>query len=453
MSRQYVQSTYKTRSSVVSHGCLYFDSSLGHHVNHGYFWNRSAAQGQFFWEAWVNADIGAEYIISDGYGGAHNLLFGLNGANPCSPGGNIYSSGTVSFGSNDTFLPGEWHHVAVGWDGTNIRTYIDGVPSAATAFSGTRQTTNDASEGTLFIGGSTHSNYKGFIKCVRGFEGVSPLASPANAFHPDQDFVAAFSKTDNTTLAASFVADYTMPAAIVPDLSGGFGGSVHPGRLREGNDTDAGTFGGGYYAAVGSLPPWRSVLFAAPAYTGSVTSTPGGAVVFDAFERDNVTYAWANSLGLGTAPTGQTWTATAWGILGTYAFQSINSSNQFAVIETGKSDYDARMTRKAGTSNTPSLVVRYTDSSNYVEIQMDASGQCAVVEYISGVGNTLASGGAFGTSWLTLRGVTSGTNLTVYLDGSGTPIRDVTMNVALTGSKAGMVSQVPLHRVKSFTVY
>lgn len=445
-----------TSNTSIGSVCLYFNRDNGQHVNHGYFWQRNVQHYYFFWEAWINAEVGAEYIISDGYGGAHNLLFGCGGGNPCAMAGNVYSSGLVSFGSVDSFLPGEWHHVAVGWDGTQIVTFLNGVPSGVTAFAGPRETNTSPADGVLFVGGSTHSNYKGYIKCMRGFEmatGVDLPISLNQTLKPTVVFKAALClDSGNTVYPSQFLADYTTPMETIPDMSAGYLGATHAGILRDGNDQDIGIYDG-YYATVATLPVWRPITFTAPLYTGSVTATPANAVIFDAFERTNVTYAWANTLGLGTAPTGQAWSNTSWGILGTYAYQSVYGSVQYATADAAKTDCDVRLVRKTGYANYPSVTTRYTDIDNLIRVDMNNAGGCAVVQRVGGVQTLLTSGGSFGNSWTTLRVVSSGTNLKVYLDNSGSPIANVTMSGALTGTHVGMMSPGPTDRIKSITVY
>lgn len=51
-------------------------------VDFGQFWSNNAGVniGLMFWEFWCRPDSGANYIISDGYGGAHAVLLGFNGA-------------------------------------------------------------------------------------------------------------------------------------------------------------------------------------------------------------------------------------------------------------------------------------------------------------------------------------------------------------------------------------
>ena len=78
------------------------------HVNHGPFWPPQVSGvevnfgTQFFWESWV-CPLGSGYLISDGYGGSHALLWGFNG----SPGpvyGNIWN-GTAIQSFYDTTIP------------------------------------------------------------------------------------------------------------------------------------------------------------------------------------------------------------------------------------------------------------------------------------------------------------------------------------------------------------
>lgn len=435
-----------------SNYCLTFDHSLGQHVNHGYFWPRNGTFGDFFWESWVNGSAGAEYIVSDGYGGAHTLLFGLSGGAPCTLAGNIWNgSGTQSFSANDSFATDEWHHVAVGWDGTNIITYIDGVPSKLTAFSGTRSSGNGASDGVLYVGGSTHSNYSGQIRNLRGFENIMPLSSPYSVFRPDKDFRAAYVEpSGDAVIGAAFVADYTTPANIIADYSAGYQGATHPGILRNGNDEDTGAFGDADYES-SNFPTWTTMDFVAPTYSGSITPTPAGVIVFDAFERDNVTYAWGDDLGLGTAPTGQTWADSGhWGILETRAFSSINSGVCRATVNVGQANQDVRYSR-TDTSTFTSVIARYTDANNYLYAQPDQFGQMVIAEVVAGVTTNLKTGGSFGTTWDEIKLVASGSNVTVYLDDVITHATATT--TLLTGNGAGLESQVPYYRVNTFSVY
>jgi hypothetical protein len=207
---------------------LHCDLTYHQHVNHGYFWDRTAEFGKFLYEAWVSPETGAEYLISDGYGGAHNLLWGFGGFSSGygSMTGNItLDAVAASFSSIDGIYAGDWHHVAVGWDGNYIYTWVDGVISKRVAATGVRKTSGDISEGGLFIGGSNHSNYAGYIRMIRGIEGYFPLL-PAS-YVPEANFRNAFLFGPGSRQSGChFLADYSTPASIVEDISDGFSNGV-----------------------------------------------------------------------------------------------------------------------------------------------------------------------------------------------------------------------------------
>src|SRR4051794_1550599 len=103
--------------------------NLGCHVDHGWFWPEPGAGLGL---GWFHADFivryGSEgYVVSDGYGGAHALLFGFAGGALT---GNVYTGQnpiSVSFGGHYQAAPGEWLHGAVDWDGQKIRVYVNGI--------------------------------------------------------------------------------------------------------------------------------------------------------------------------------------------------------------------------------------------------------------------------------------------------------------------------------------
>ena len=68
-------------------------------VDYGNFWPAYTELGPFFWEFWAMpmGDAGATYMLSDGYGGLHALLFGVASLNSSEP--NRYEmSGNVNDG-------------------------------------------------------------------------------------------------------------------------------------------------------------------------------------------------------------------------------------------------------------------------------------------------------------------------------------------------------------------
>ena len=236
-------------------------------VYHGGFWPASVnLTGGFFWDLWVKPQTPAiqnnGYLISDGWGGAHALLFGLNQQ----PGsttlqvlqGNVYTgTNTVSYTADDGLYPGEWGHVAVCWDSANgfLYVYIDGIPCMRQAFSGPRQSPTTVNNGgnDLNIGGSNHSNFNGCIAACRGFEGTCVLgfASPGEyAFAPQWPLPPWSFLNSGSWTACNFLADYTVPGRrLVPDLApyGYVDGSgsprTHPGFLWGSNTAAGGNIG------------------------------------------------------------------------------------------------------------------------------------------------------------------------------------------------------------------
>ena len=159
-------------------------------VDYGNFWPAFTELGPFFWEFWAmpGNDAGATYMLSDGYGGLHALLFGFSNLSASEFGryemsGNLNdglsgSAHIFSFGSDSGPVPGEWGHLAVGWDGQHIITYFDGVPVGKTPYALPRQSTGIGNgAGRLLIGGSDHANFHGRIAQVRGYEGSNPRMS------------------------------------------------------------------------------------------------------------------------------------------------------------------------------------------------------------------------------------------------------------------------------------
>lgn len=208
-------------------------------VDYDYFFDSPGDLGRFFWEFWAmpGADAGGTYLLSDGHGGAHALLFGFGNFGTTEPGryqfiGNVWDgAGFVSFSSDEGPAVGEWGHFAVGWDGKEIVTYLNGVPVGRTPFAGPRREGGyNNGGGRLLIGGSDHSNLIGRIAQVRGFEGANPREGPSglgptrtrSAYAPDTVF----------RTGGQLLSNYFEPRQTVADLSAGFRGTLHAGRLR-----------------------------------------------------------------------------------------------------------------------------------------------------------------------------------------------------------------------------
>ncbi len=93
-----------------------------------------------FYEFWVKPYDSAEYVISTGYGGSHVALFGFGGgtSGKMMLAGNMYYNGSpiVSLSGQDTIPTNTVHNIAFAYDGAYITTFIDGVPSKRTAYTG-----------------------------------------------------------------------------------------------------------------------------------------------------------------------------------------------------------------------------------------------------------------------------------------------------------------------------
>lgn len=333
---------------------LVFNPASNHHVFHGNFWPSGVNLSKvFFWEAWVKPDTSNGYIISEGYGGLHSLLFGTVGvgANYNNITGNVTDgSSALSFGSDDGAIPGEWIHYAVGSDGNKIVTYVNGVPSGVVTYS---QSVRQAQQGTMFVGGSGHSNLGGSLAMIRGFEGSNPLVGTfdnANrmlvGFRPETRFSGQAQQRSYSApeLYPAFLVDYTTPATIIPDLSPvGYNGGKHPGQLWSTTGIGDGGINSGFgQNAVPSkypLPKFTpdlaapyTAVDAAPSVPTSATLTspgiPSGALIFDSFSKVDSTLAFDNaSPSLGSTEAGAS--------LGALAWENNTPSNTLTITATG----------------------------------------------------------------------------------------------------------------------
>src|SRR5947209_1266182 len=440
-------------------------------VDYGSFWPEGVDLGHFFWEVWAMPGNNAysSYMISDGYGGAHALLFGFFSSgtpNHYSLYGNIYTGvGSIAFNSEEGPVPGEWAHLAVGWDGHNITTYYDGVPVGRTAFAGPRRTIGPASGGgRLFIGGSDHNNVPGRIAQVRGYEGSNPReGAPESAFAPETVF----------SLGGNFLTYYFRPSRNVADLSHGYNGSAHAGLL-------CGVTRGIFYGCADSpLPQFVSDStapdFSNPTNPGHIVSpvdappasAPAGARVYDSFSRSNSPSILGSVGGLGSTEGGtagqklwQTDRAVSepqpFGILNERAVL-LGNDRSVAWVSTGSStgNLDVRVNRHPGSGGSgmnTGLSFRVLDSNNYFfAYTSDTDGDLSkpktltVGYYQSGVRTNLAAEVPMPDSWnIMLRVVTTSTgSISVYADdelvySSNSSIMATATGAGLYNNSAGM---------------
>jgi hypothetical protein len=454
-------------------------------VDYGAFWPENVDLGHFFWEFWAmpGDDAGATYMLSDGYGGAHALLFGVADFNTSEPGryelfGNIFDGvkHDNNFGSDQGPAIGEWGHFAVGWDGQNIITYFDGVPVGKAPFHGPRRTPGPAGGGgRLLIGGSDHNNWRGRIAQVRGYEGFNPREGSTGSVE------ASFAPQTVFSVGGNLLSYYFRSSPrLIADLSLGYGGVSHQGFLR-------GTTTGIIFYCETCPPPKFVVDPTAPNFANgtpspqSTTSSPpvppNGALVFDSFSRANSTYIFGGHGGLGSTEGGtagtQAWqtdrapaSSQPFGILNSIAVLLGNDA-ALAWVPTGSStgNIDVRVDRSRGRWGRgihTGLSFRVLDAENFFfAYTSDADGTSGgqilrVGYYQNGNRVDLQTGAPMPPNWTTLRVITTNNGgLNIYAD--ATLVYSTTSLLMRAASGAGLYNNTSglglVNRWDNFTVF
>ncbi len=458
-------------------------------VDYGYYFEPDRDLGHFYWEFWAmpGANAGATYLVSDGYGGAHALLFGVSFYGQSEPNryqlfGDIWDSSHVTtyFSSDEGPAVGEWGHCAVGWDGREIVTYFNGVPVGRTAFIGPRRSGGFINGGgRLLIGGSDHNNFIGRIAQFRGYEDANPRENTDGVAGDTTH--AAFAPETIFRLGGNALSNFFNETQTVDDLSTGLYGSLHPGLLR------------------GTLYPYGLLTFCeecprpqyvidptAPDFSTAtdssqrqytVPSAPGGALIFDSFTRKNSTYILEGNGGLGAteggAQAGQMWRtdtpATSRQPFGILNERAVLLANKRALawvsIANAPNSLDIRVDRhpgRWGAGLDTGLSFRVEDASNYFfaytgESNQDAGVRALTVGYVQGGQRTeLATGVLVPRDWQTLRVVTSAAGaFSVYADGtllysSSSVLMSNATGAGLYNDHAGLGLA---NRWDSFTIY
>jgi hypothetical protein len=454
-------------------------------VDYGNFWPEFTNLGHTFWEFWAmpSANASTTYMLSDGYGGLHALLFGFNNIGATEPNryqffgnmndGVIASSHVVTFGSDQGPAPNEWGHFAVGWDGSNIITYLNGVPVGRKAYPFPRQSTGAGTgSGRLLIGGSDHQNFSGRIAQVRGFEGSNPRenTSVESSFAPETVF----------SPAGNLLSWYFIPGPTVADLSQGYLNTTHIGTPR-------GTSLGVLNSCPGcptpqfvfdpTAPNFATNTPSQPAPTPVAAAPPAGALVFDSFSRANSTYLFGAKGGLGSTESGsagpQVWQMDEdgnqrkqFGILNGIGVV-LADSPAVSWVSTGSvtADLDVRVSRKVGgwgSGVSTGLSFRVRNNANYFYAfthALPGSPQIQVLEvgyFLDGFRTTLVSNVTIPQNWSDLRVVTrENGNIQVFLGSSA--IYSTTELVLSHESKAGLYSDARgmalVNRWDNFSVY
>ena len=420
-------------------------------VDYGYYWPWSSVElGHFFWEFWAmpGNNAGATYLLSDGYGGAHALLFGFGHYGASDPGryqlfGDIFDgvldlSHITFFGSDQGPAVGEWGHFAVGWDGQNIITYLNGVPVGKTAFAGPRHTPGAAGGGgKLLIGGSDHNNLVGRIAQVRGYEDSNPRESSAG---PGRSGVeTSFAPQTVFEVGGSLLSYYFRPAQKVADLSFGYNDRTHvgiPRGTRDGVPYDCGSCPPPQFVIDPSAPGFATGTAPSPVNNPSPAPVPAGARVFDSFGRGNSTYLFGAKGGLGLTEGGAAG-RPAWitnqdssqqkpfGILNGVAVL-LGNDTCLGWVPTGSTtgNLEVRIDRRPGTWGSgisTGLGFRVVNNQNYFFVYANGGSSehqaLTIGYYLDGQRTTLATGLAMPSTWTTLRVITkSSGSVDIYAD-------------------------------------
>lgn len=369
------------------------------------------------------ATVGAEYWISEGFGGAHALLAGFGGGPPFGITGNVYNGvSNTSFSASYQAQMNEWMHVEITWDGTSIWVLVNGIVCGKTAFAGPRR----SQFGQLMIGGSEHSNFVGRIAQVRAWEGQTRpgLLTYGIGNGPDRYFA---DERHGLSVPCQFATSYINAGDTFPDLSAGFGGRQHPGHSYQGNGFSMSTLDPHPSRVVDTTAPFgnqfdvaRTRTFATPA------AVPSAAKIWDSFGRDDSIEEFSKVPTPGSTEGGSLgvlpWEHTAgyWGIFdGCMVGLSFSA---YARVPNNSADMDVRVGRvlAAGLYNV-TAAARITANllSGWVAHATLSVGGVPTVTLTRPDNSTVGVDTPINATWTHLRLVTSGTTITVYVDDGG----------------------------------
>jgi len=491
---------------------IYVDG-FAQHINHGNYWfpGGTALTNTMRWEAIGQGDPWnpSGYIIADGYGGSHALLFSGTSGNITFFDGVIQQ--IVTFGGDDTPPPGVFSHVQVAitpdaFGNSWIGVWVNGVPIGQTIVPGgaspwTRVTAGIGS-GTLYIGGSSHSNYKGYIAQIRGYDNVAAIDIAWNQAFIPQRF---FGGQDINAVPCTFLASYMNPLlGITPDLSAGYdsnGGfttkTQHPGypyNVTGLAQIDQGEQGNQPPSAY-PLPSIRYVQNAPfdanyietpPSRGFTPTPPPPGCKLFDSFSRPDQTYFHSAAPDIGSIEFSSFGPVQAWrtaypGNQPPFTPQYVMLFNRSPIwianepvwmyVQNDSPDMDVRGTRRntVGTSSDGQIGLAFRvqdDNNGWAGIYINIIGNNGVLlasefrlfTIIAGIANLVASAPiAANDPWQILSVTTVGNTITLYADGvQQIQVIDPTFNTALgCGISSGISAGTPssLARCFDWTVF
>lgn len=405
------------------YGSMFFDANFLQHVNHGRFFRPGVNYSHCFWEGWFKPFVGSwgpGYMISDNQGGNHNILWGMQEASTgfCDITGNFHDGTTLtSFGQTEPIPQGHWTHLAVGWDGSHIMCWVNGILTHVQAYAPSQRMQPGGNDQTLHVGGSDHNNFYGNIAWVRAREGYGRCQYTSD-FTPEMFCRPQFNDGTLTDMP-QFCVSYQTPSRLFTDF-GKFENISHHGIPEAVQST---SYVPGSFIGTGlALPTFEAGLIETDTYVPTAPATPSGAIIWDSFSRanrtpNNPTNLTTGIFALGAVETGSvSWTnldgttdSGGAGVLNGRCFIFNQSAGK--VVETSTQNVDVRVNRLPTTIHYTGLLVRYKDANDYYYIQ-GGDTSIAVTKREGGVTTTVGYTPTSG--WTTLRVVANGTTLTVY---------------------------------------
>lgn len=332
--------------------------------------------------------------------------------------------GLTTFGTPEIIPAGHWTNLTVGWDGTDLVTWTNGIVTSVQPFAPAYRFNPGGNNYTLHICGSDHNNCRAYFAQVRAYEGSGAMKKnqdypPELYFRPTQSF-------DNgvTTSTPQFLANYMAPATIFTDYSGGFEGNLHHGvpEALQAVGTAAGSFIGTNLSlptfTPGEIPTYGT-------YTPTAPATPSGAIVWDSFSRPNADYLNPQNKTTGAFTLTNTEAGTAgvlpWtlsdgsantggnGVLNGKAFIVNQAPN--VCVQTSTQNVDIRVDRIPTYYGRVGLIARYKDANDYYEI-VGTDRLISVLKHEGGVVTGVTYNPTYG--WTTLRVTANGTGFNIY---------------------------------------
>lgn len=430
-------------------GSILFDGAKLQHINCGRFYKAGVNYSHCFWEVWirpVSTQNGPGYVVVDDEGGDHNTLFGISnggaGGTSFTITGNTTDGTTLqSYVNAEAFPAGYDVHLAWGWDGSHILTWVDGILSSITAWSPSQRKNPGSNNATLFLMGSDHANASGRLYQVRGYEGYGRCAEVGD-FQPELFFRSLQHPGGGSAPrdVPQFLMNLQRPKGMFVDGSK-FEGVPHHG-IPEAAQSVSGYQTSPVVGYTLALPTFVSGAITTGLYTPTAPATPAGAVIFDSASRPNRTSVSPNPDSVygyytpGTTEVGnKTWArldgaspATGMGILNGRFFISYGGPDWG--FDTGLQNVDVRVDRLPTSYCMTGLRVRYKDDNDYYRIIASTETNIDVYKVVGGVTTTVSY--TVSAGWTTLRVTASGTAFNVYV---GTATEGVfTLAGSFTGS-------------------